>query len=365
MSDSDQREAQLAPWRQKIDELDQQIVRMLNERAAAAMEIGKIKDADGAPIYVPHRERAVMDKVFDLNKGPLPDTSLESIYREIISAAIALERPLRVAFLGPAGSFSHLAARRFFGGSVDYQPVESIKHVFEEVERGDLDVGLVPIENSTGGGVRDTHDCFMQTNVKVCAEVLIHIHQNLLCKGDLDQVAFIYSHPEAFDQCRAWLATHLRTAERQPVNSTAKAAEMAANDPTAAALSSSLAAEMYDMPIVAENIEDNPQNITRFFVIGNIPTAPCGQDKTAIMFTTAHKPGALAEVINVFARHGINLTHIDKRPSQRVNWEYFFFIDCEGHIDQPNMHAALEEARIHCLHLTVLGSFPKAIQVLG
>ncbi len=355
----------LAPWRKQIDDIDRQIVQLINDRARAAIQIGRIKDTDDAPIYVPHRERAVMNKVHGLNRGPLPDSAIESIYREIISACIAAERPLRVGYLGPAGSFSHLAARKFFGTSVNYQAVDDISHVFEEVERDNLDVGLVPIENSTGGGVRMTHDCFMQTKVRVCAEVLIHVHHNLLSQSELGAVKRIYSHPEAFDQCGRWLSTHLRHADRRTVSSTAKAAEHAAHEPDAGAISSALAAELYDVPVAAENIEDNPQNITRFFVIGHIATQPTDEDKTAIMFTTAHKPGALAEVINVFARHGINLTHIDKRPSQRVNWEYFFFIDCEGHIDNPAMQAALDDAREHCLHLTVLGSFPRAKQVLG
>jgi chorismate mutase/prephenate dehydratase len=365
MTEQHSQDELLQPWREKIDALDEQIVRLLNERAQAAVEVGKVKNADHAPIYVPQRERAVINRVQAHNTGPLPASAIETIYREIISASIALERPLRVGYLGPAGSFSHLAARRFFGASVDYQPVVDIQHVFDEVERGCLDVGLVPIENSTGGGIRDTHDCFMQTGVKVCAEVLIHVHHNVVCQGDLDQAQRIYSHPEAFDQCRKWLAGHAPGADRRSVNSTALAAEKAAADASTAAISSSLAAELYDVPIVARNIEDNPQNITRFFVIGNIETRPCNEDKTAIMFTTAHKPGALAEVINVFARHGINLTHIDKRPSQQVNWEYYFFIDCEGHTAEPNMAAALDEAKQHCLHLTVLGSFPKAQRVLG
>lgn len=358
-------EQTLATCRRTIDEVDRQIVELLNRRAAAAMEIGRVKDADGRPMYVPDRERRVMNKVHGLNAGPLPRAAVEAIYREIISASIALERPLRVGYLGPAGSFSHLAARAHFGASVAYHGVDDIQHVFEDVDRGVIDVGLVPIENSTGGGIHDTLDCFMQSAAGVCAEVLISIHHHLMSRSEPDRVRRVCSRPEVFEQCRKWLSQHMTEAEREPVASSARAAEMAANDPAIAAIGSELAAELYDVPIRFENIEDNPQNVTRFFVVSRITAQPTGHDKTAIMFTTAHKPGALAEVINVFARHGINLTHIDKRPSQRINWEYYFFIDAEGHQDDPAVQGALEEARDHCLHLTVLGSFPKATDVLG
>lgn len=365
MTDANRPSSDLDPHRRTIDAVDEQIVRLLNQRAAAAIEIGKLKEADGSPMYVPDRERRVMNKVYELNAGPLPNRAIEAIYREIISASIALERPLQVGYLGPAGSFSHLAARAHFGSSVGYQGVDDIQHVFEDVDRGTLDVGLVPIENSTGGGIHDTLDCFMQSSVGICAEVLITIHHNVMCHGEFDDVRQIASRPEIFEQCRKWLARHAEHIERLPMSSSARAAEQAAEDPAIAAIGSTLAAELYDLPIRHANVEDNPQNVTRFFVISKITARPTGSDKTAIMFTTAHKPGALAEVINVFARCGINLTHIDKRPSQRVNWEYFFFIDCEGHIDEPRMTEALEEARDHCLHLSVLGSFPKATQVLG
>ena len=351
--------------RDKIDELDRQLIAMLNERARAAMEIGKIKNASDAPVYVPHRERQVMDKVHGLNEGPLPGGAIESIYREIISASIALERPLSVGFLGPVGSFSHLAAREHFGTSVNYEPADDIRHVFDLVDRGDCDVGLVPIENSTGGGIHDTLDCFMQSSVTVCAEVLIAIHHHVLSHAKAEDVRTVYSRPEIFEQCRRWLSNHLTEAERVSVVSSAKAAERVCEEKDAAAIASSLAAELYDVPAIFDNIEDNPQNVTRFFVISHIETQPSGTDKTAIVFTTAHKPGALSDVLEVFRRHGVNLTHIDKRPSQRVNWEYYFFIDCEGHRRDENVAKALEEASAHCLHLTVLGSFPKATQVLG
>lgn len=357
----------LSPLRQRIDQLDEQIIRLLNDRANVVLDIGKAKQGQQQATYAPDRERHVLEHIRAVNQGPTPDKAMEAIYREIMSAAFALQRAPRVAYLGPAGSFSHQAAIAQFGSSSDYIAVDFISQVFQEVERGAVDMGLVPIENSTGGGIRLTLDCFMQSTAKVCAEVLLYVHQNVMSKGGDEQITKVCSHPEVFDQCRRWLGTHLQQAERVPLNSTAKAAELAVTDPTVAAIGSSLAAKMYDLPIKHANIEDNPNNVTRFFVIGRDTAKPSGggADKTAIMFTTAHKPGTLAEVINVFARHGVNLTHIDKRPSQRVNWEYYFFIDCEGHTDDPNMVHALEEARTHCLHLSVLGSFPKASQVLG
>ena len=361
MSDNDP----LQVHRETIDAIDRQVIDLLNQRARAAMEIGKIKNAADAPVYVPHRERQVMEKVHGLNGGPLPAGAIESIYREIISASIALERAMSVCYLGPAGSFSHLAAREHFGGSVNYEPADDIQHVFDLVDRGACDVGLVPIENSTGGGIHDTLDCFLQSNVTVCAEVLIAIHHHVLSHTKPEDVKRVYSRPEIFEQCRRWLGSHLTQAERISVVSSAKATELVCQEKDAAAIASSLAAQIYDVPTVYVNIEDNPQNVTRFFVISHIQTQPSGSDKTAIVFTTAHKPGALSDVLEVFRKFGVNLTHIDKRPSQRVNWEYYFFIDCEGHRDDENMIGALEEARGHCLHLTVLGSFPKAMQVLG
>jgi len=365
MPENDPNSEYLQNLRDEISQLDAGLVDLLNRRARLAMDVGKLKDADGQPIYAPHRERKVMERVHGLNEGPLPAAALEAIYREIISASIALEQPLQVAYLGPAGSFSHLAARAHFGSSVEYVAADDIGHVFEQVDRGRCQVGLVPIENSIGGGIHDTLDSFVQSGVSVCAEVCIAIHHHLMSHADPDDIRCIYSRPEIFEQCRRWLGAHLTHAERATVVSSARAADLVGDQRDAAAIGSSLAAEIYRVPVRFENIEDNPQNVTRFFVIGKIDTQPTGADKTAIMFTTAHKPGALADVLDVFSRHGINLTHIDKRPSQRVNWEYYFFIDCEGHIDQADVKAALDEAREHCLHLTILGSFPKSTQVLG
>jgi chorismate mutase/prephenate dehydratase len=281
-----------------------------------------------------------------------------------MSGSFALERPLRIGYLGPAGSFSHLAAKRKFGSSVEYDSLETIGGVFDEISRGHVDLGLVPIENSYIGGIGETLDSFLDTRVQVYGEVLIGIHHNLLSNEPIDKITKIYSKPEVFAQCRNWLNLQLKNAQRVAVASSSKAAEIAASEPGAAAIGSVLAAETYKLPTVFANIEDNPNNTTRFFIISNNMAKPSGDDKTSIMFTTAHQAGALAEVLDVFRDHKLNLTHIDKRPSKRVNWEYYFFIDCLGHQTDPAVKSAIEAARKHCLHLSVLGSFPRASEVL-
>src|SRR5829696_258705 len=354
----------LAPLRTQIDELDRRIVELLNDRAKIVVQIGKIKQEHNAPIYAPDREKHVLEKVRRLNRGPLPDRSLEAVYRELMSASFALEKPLRIGYLGPAGSFSHSASMLKFGGSVEYVPLSDISGVFEEVVRGHIDYGLVPVENSLHGGVIDTLDAFLSSSAKICAEALISVHHNLLATGPFEQVKTIYSKPEVFAQCRRWLSTTAKDRDVQPAASTSKAAEMASKQPGVAAIGSKLAAELYGLHNLFENIEDNPDTVTRFFVIGREGARRSGDDKTAIMFTTAHKPGALAEVLDVFKENGINLTDLDKRPSKKVNWEYYFFIDAQGHQDEPAMQQAITEARAHCLQLTVLGSYPRATDVL-
>jgi len=354
----------LESLRVQIDALDEKIVALLNERARVVVEIGKFKQQNNSPIYAPDREKTVLQKVRKLNGGPLPDRCLEAVYRELMSGSFALEKPLRIGFLGPAGSFSHSASMLKFGGSVEYVPLSDISGVFEEVVRGHIDYGLVPVENSLHGGIIDTLDAFLSSSAKICAEALISVHHNLLSTGPWEQVKTIYSKPEVFAQCRQWLSTTAKDRDVQPAASTSKAAEMAGKQPGVAAIGSKLAAELYGLHTLFENIEDNPDTVTRFFVIGRETARKTGDDKTAIMFTTAHKPGALAEVLDVFKEAGINLTDLDKRPSKKVNWEYYFFIDAQGHQDEPAMQKAIEEARQHCLQLTVLGSYPRATEVL-
>lgn len=355
----------LGELRKEIDALDAQLVELLNERARVVVQVGKIKNADGTPIYAPDREKQVLDRIEALNQGPLPNGTLAAIYRELMSGSFALERKLRIGYLGPRGSFSHLGATAKFGSSVDYAPLADIRAIFEEVARGHVDLGMVPIENTIGGGVIDTLDAFIELEIKICAEVLVAIHHNLLARKPAKQLEKIYSKPEVFTQCRRWLAANELLDKTIPVASTSRAAEMAAGDVTAGAIGSSLASRLYDLPILTPNIEDNPNNVTRFLVIGKEPARPTGDDKTAVMFATAHRAGALADVLDVLRQNGVNLTNIDTRPSKKHNWEYYFFVDCEGHCENENMVRALRDAREHCLQLNMLGSFPKATEILG
>jgi chorismate mutase/prephenate dehydratase len=354
----------LESLRRQIDEFDGKIVDLLNARARIVVQIGRLKQQNNAPIYAPDREKMVLEKVRSLNHGPLPHRCLEAVYRELMSGSFALEKPLRIGFLGPNGTFSHAASVQKFGSSVTHVPLADIPSVFDEVIRGHIDYGLVPVENSLHGGVVDTLDAFLQSSAKICAEVKVTIHHNLLAQVPWAQVKTIYSKPEVFSQCRKWLAATAKDRDVQPAASTSKAAELAAQQPDVAAIGSTLAGQLHSLRVLFENIEDDPDNETRFFVIGREPARRSGDDKTAIMFTTAHKPGALAEVLDVFKENGINLTDIEKRPSKKVNWEYYFFIDAQGHQDDAGMKQAISEARAHCLQLTVLGSYPRATEIL-
>ncbi len=350
--------------RARVDQLDRQIVELLNARARVVVEIGRLKQQSGTPIYAPDREKVVLERLRELNQGPLSDRSVEAIYREVMSGSFALEKPLRIGYLGPPGTFSHAAAARKFGGSVEYVALDDIPAVFHEVARGHLDYGLVPVENSLHGGVVETLDALLTTSARICAEVLITVHHNLLANEPWEQVKRISSKPEVFNQCRNWLASVAKDRALEPAPSTAAAAERAAREPHTAAIGSSVAGELYGLHTLFENIEDNPDNVTRFLVIGRQPALRSGDDKTAILFRTGHTPGALAEVLDVFKANQINLTDIEKRPSRRANWEYYFFVDAQGHADDPPMRKAVEEAKRHCLQLVVLGSYPRATEVL-
>jgi chorismate mutase/prephenate dehydratase len=351
----------LAALRRRIDALDAELVRLISERGEVAREIGALKAGSGAQVYAPDREKQVYARLSELNAGPFPDSVLQAVYRELMSGSLALERPQRIAYLGPRGSFSHLAALAKFGAAVEYEPVTDIGGAFSEVARRRVDFAVVPVENSTGGGVIDTLDAFLEHAVKVCAEVVLRIHHHVLSRVPLEEVARIYSKPEVFSQCRNWLLGTGLLSRTVPVASSSKAAELAAAEPNAAAIGSTLAAELYGLPILVSGIEDNPQNITRFFVLGQHPARPTGDDKTVAMFTAAHRAGALVDVLDVFRTHGVNLTMITSRPSRRQNWEYCFFLDAEGHAEDPALTSALAAAREHCLTLTVLGSYPRAV----
>jgi chorismate mutase/prephenate dehydratase len=354
----------LEELRNRIDKIDRQLVELLNERAQVVIEIGKFKTKTDTPIYAPDREKAVLTKVMNANKGPLPDRTLVAIWRELMSGSFVLERPLRIAYLGPQGSFSHTAAMLKFGQSVEYEPLADIRSIFNEIGKGHSDLGLVPVENSTGGGVIETLDALIDTDVKICAEVLMTIHHNLLANCALEKVEKIYSKPEVFAQCRNWLTSTFVEAKTIPVASTAKAAQMAAEEAGAAAIGSRIAAELYGLNIICENIEDIANNVTRFVVVSREDARPTGEDKTAILFSTAHKAGALADVLTVFKDHGINLTNIESRPSKKREWEYHFFVDLVGHRTEERVQTGLEAARQHCLQLSILGSFPRATELL-
>ncbi|MFW6155662.1 MAG: prephenate dehydratase [Planctomycetota bacterium] len=364
MSEQPSQAESLADLRAEIDAVDAELVRLLNRRADVVVRVGKAKRQTGTAIYAPDREHEVLQRVRELNGGPLPDRTLTAIWRELMSGSFALEKPLRIAYLGPEGSFSHLAAMRKFGASVEYLPVADIRAAFDEVRRHHVDLGVVPIENSIGGGIVDTLDSFADAEVCVVAEVMVEIHHNLLANCPPEQITMVASKPEVFAQCRTWLSGQFHKVDLIPVASSSKAADMAAKQHGLAAVGSALAAELYNLKIVFANIEDNPDNQTRFFVIGTKPTGATGDDKTSLMFNTAHKPGALVEVLDVFRRHGINMTNIDTRPSKRRNWEYTFFVDCDGHSDAEHFRAAIAEAKEHCLAFNILGSFPKAKEAI-
>lgn len=366
----------LPDLRKKIDRIDARLIRLLNERAGIAQQIGAWKRRSGIPIYTPHRDVEVVDRVLKSNPGPLPNRSLEAVYREIMSGSFALERPLRIGYLGPPGSFSHAAAVKHFGSSVEHDDLHAIAGVFTEVRRGHVDYGLVPIENSIGGGIVETLDAFRDvgSEVTIYAEVLIEVHHALLANCEPAAVRRIHSKPEIFQQCRVWLSTQYPQAELIPAASSAQGARTAAEEyrvaesvgaaGCSAAVGSALAGQIYGLNVLFERIEDNPNNITRFLVISQQQAERTGDDKTSIMFATDDKPGALVRVLSVFDRAKVNLSHIDKRPSRRTNWEYTFFIDAAGHRSDPAFLAVIEEAKAHCRELTVLGSYPRAKRIL-
>ncbi|MCB9652610.1 MAG: chorismate mutase [Deltaproteobacteria bacterium] len=366
--------AQLGALRQTIDGIDQRLVALLNERARVVQEIGRLKRDSTIPIYAPHREAEVLKRVLAANTGPLGDRAIEGIYRELMSGSFALEQPLRVGYLGPPGSFSHVCAVAQFGSSVAFEGLADIEAVFREVERGQLDYGLVPIENSTGGGIVDTLDAFFGVpgsgSLTVYAEVLVSVRHNLLANIAPDRIREIYSKPEVLGQCRRWLSTHFPAANLVSTSSSSHAVVLAkeasardANAPVAA-IGSELAGQLYGLNVVFRGIEDHPNNITRFFVLARQRAERSQDDKTSMMFTTKDEPGALLRVLKAFDDAGINLTHIDKRPSGRENWTYTFFLDAEGHRDEEPMQRAIQAAGLDCQYFAVLGSYPRATRIL-
>ena len=346
--------------RKKIDEIDKQLIALMNARAEIVVDVGNLKRETGdVPIYAPDREKDVLAKICNLNEGPLPDKTVQAVWRELMSGSFFLERPLRISFLGPEGSYSHQASMKKFGQSVEYIPLKDIKGVFNEVARSQCDFGVVPVENSSGGGVIETLDAFLETSIMICAEMEMPIHHNLLAKCPLEQVEKIYSKPEVFTQCRNWINENNFESKIITEASTAKAAKLASETEACAAIGSALAGHIYNLNVLYENIEDNPENITRFLIIARHDTPRTGDDKTAIVFTTPHKPGALFDVLGIFDKYDINLTRIESRPNKTRNWEYHFFADLLGHKTDNNILKAINKLREKTIQVQILGSFPR------
>ena len=344
--------------RKKIDNLDERITELLNLRARIIIQIGKAKQKSGASVYSPDRERGVLANVAKVNKGPLNRAALESIYREIMSSSLSLEKPLKIVYMGPEASFSHLAALRKFGSQVKYVACESIGDVFLEVEKGAADYGVVPIENSIEGAVSYTLDMFMDSDLKICAQLMLDVSHNLLAACPKDKIKRIYSNPNVFGQCRIWLEENLAHVEKMEVSSTTRAAQIAKKEKNAACIASLLAARVYKLKVIASNIEDSPHNITRFLVIGRSSAKPTRRDKTSILFSIKDRIGVLHDMLVPFKKYGINLTKIESRPSKKKAWDYYFFVDLEGHQGNPKVMRALNELEEKCKFLKIMGSYP-------
>lgn len=350
----------LKELRKRIDDLDGEILKLLNQRTEAVLEIGRLKAETNSNYYVPHREQAIIKRLCAMNSGPFPNTALQTVYKEIISACRSLEKPISVAYLGPEASFTHIASIKHFGSSVVYKPMRSQAEVFREVETGRADYGILAIENSTEGAVNPTLDAFVKSDLKVCSEVLMRISHYLLSNSSLEEIKEVRSHPNALAQCRDWIDKNLKHAEVVAASSTTEAAIMAAEDSRLAAIGSRLAADLYGLNILAEQIQDIPNNMTRFLVVGHHYSKKTGSDKTSVLFSVRHEAGALANALMLLAKHGLNLTNIQLRPSGVKAWEYIFFVDIEGHIDDRPVKEALEELEKESILVKMLGSYPKA-----
>ncbi|HEY3416367.1 MAG TPA: prephenate dehydratase [Armatimonadota bacterium] len=343
-----------------IDHTDEQLVALISQRAELAKRIGALKDASDNVAFVPARERAVLNHVQSVNRGPLPHDAIRSVFQQIIAASRNLEQPVSVAYLGPEYTFTHFAALQRFGVTSILVPADSISEVIDLVEHGKVHYGVAPIENSTEGVVRETLDALYRSTVSIADELNVPIRHALWGSGTLDQVTIVYSKAEALPQCRNWLSRHLPRVQLQPTSSTAKAAEIVTGHPEAAAICPALAAERYSLNLLADRIEDSPYNRTRFCVVGLAMSQPSGRDKTSIVFSVKHHSGSLNNALNVLEAHGINMTLIESRPTKEMPWQYLFYVDFQGHINEPRVTAALEELNGHCLFLRVFGSYPEA-----
>jgi chorismate mutase/prephenate dehydratase len=345
-----------------IDEIDSQLLRLLNRRAEVVLEVGRLKAEQNLDYHAPQREEEIYARLMAENTGPFPSQALRPVFREIISACLSLEHPLRVGFLGPRATFAHLAAMERFGLSAQFLAMRSIAEVFAEVEKGNADFGVVPVENSTEGVVTHTLDMFVDSSLLICGEVIVEAALHLQSKATKpSEIRKIYSHPHALAESRKWLEAHFPHISVEETSSTGVAAETAASEPGAAAIASELAASLYGLNIVCRRIEDNPNNLTRFLVIGKKPAARSASDKTSILFSIKDRVGALHRMLHPFAERRINLTKIESRPSRQKVWEYVFYVDFEGHADEERVREALTELTEDCIFLKVLGSYPNAL----
>jgi chorismate mutase/prephenate dehydratase len=349
--------------RDKIDALDQQIQDLINQRASCAQDVASVKLAENSDshFYRPEREAGILRKISDRNQGPMSDEEMVRLFREIMSACLALEKPLEVAFLGPEGTFTQAAALKQFGHSVKTVAMDSIDDVFREVEAGAADHGVVPVENSTEGVISHTLDMFQGSRLSICGEVELRIHHHLLAKNSDIKIERVLAHQQALAQCRGWLDLHLPEAEHVAVGSNSEAARLVSEDANAAAIASGMAAELYGLTILEHNIEDEPDNTTRFLVIGKQQALPGGHDKTSLLISVRNKPGALYAMLEPMAKHDISMTRIESRPSRQAMWEYVFYIDVEGHREDAAVAKVLDALEQEAFAVKVLGSYPKAV----
>ena len=347
----------LADLRSELDQIDREILAAVSRRGSVAQQIGQLKQADGQAAYDSNREANLLQQIVAANSGPLSDEAVRAVFRELVSGARAVQTPIRVAYLGPEFTFSHLASIEQFGQSAELVPVGTIAAVFEEVERGQAQFGVVPMENSTDGRVSDTLDCFSRSGARICGELPLRIHHCLLGAGARHRLRTVYSKPQPLSQCRNWLARHLPNANLQEVASTSEAARRAKDDPTSAAVASAQAGVNYDLPVLVPNIEDNPDNITRFAIISTATSSRTGNDKTALMFEIAHEPGALADTMAIFKRNRLNMTWIESFPIPGSRGRYLFFVEFVGHQSEPRSRRAIAAIAKKSLRLEVLGSY--------
>jgi chorismate mutase / prephenate dehydratase len=354
----------LSVLREKIDGIDAQILQLINQRALCALEVARTKQAEGetGSFYRPDREAQVLRRIKEMNPGPLSAETTVQLFRELMSACLALEKPLDVAYLGPQGTFTQQAVFKHFGRAVNGVPVPTIHDIFQEVDAGHCQFGVVPVENSTEGVIAHTLDRFIDSTLQICGEVEIRVHQNLLGKMEnLAEIREIVSHQQSLAQCRLWLSNNLPGIECRAVNSNAEAARLATLNPGMAAIAGQVAADFYQLNVIAKNIEDEADNTTRFLVIGRQQPASTGADKTSVMVSTGNQAGALYKVLAPCAEYAISMEHIESRPSRQGLWEYVFFIDILGHRDDPDVCKALAALQCNVHLLKILGSYPKAV----